>query len=516
MKIPLCAATVKDRNFYLLRLISHLPSKEVKGVFVGIEIDTGTKWVVVGPEVVLVDALNVVHVNGAENKFKRDFDSGLFTRNTPFLEIKHKVASYMGEKLFMPRYEEVRIGYDGSLDPEYLELMEKSIKHWRELGDENAAYRFEMELLGMKQLAMKVALSIVRNPLDPARHIIGSDPGDVYRAEESKSVIFVGEVVRLTNEHIVYGQHAVPLELLELLMLYEKISRVADLEQLNSSKITSEELVAYAAPLIGTLNQVATEFGQGSWEEIVKKAQDQLKLENDDYGRERREELIRYYAELIYLALQEGRDKEYLNTIDESMRRVFALEAGADELLGLSSEKVLEIVERNIIDVKAELLGLFTKSITREQVKQFEFMHNTSIEEIMLYRGWMLRAFDTNPIARRALATGCGGGKKMELISASWMGNESRSGGYKYSEPSFAGTDLMQGFGYQDTTTEALVYKSGRSISITLPDGDTYTLEVREGEKCLQCSKVSGYDPELLIGPCHLCEHCDPNVHKAD
>lgn len=63
---------------------------------------------------------------------------------------------------------------------------------------------------------------------------------------------------------------------------------------------------------------------------------------------------------------------------------------------------------------------------------------------------------------------------------------------------------------------ESEMVKTGGSITVTLSSGETYTLEVKEGERCVNCSRVSGYDPRLLIGPCKLCENCDPNVHKAD
>lgn len=413
--------------------------------------------------------------------FSRDFDSVLFGVDTPYAEIAHKVKSYLGEKLFMPRYEEIMFGYDGSLDPEYVMFMTRSITHWRELGDYQSAYRFEMELQGMKQLAGLVSQQVSQDRSSPARHIIGSDPGSTYTSDEgAKSVIFIGEVKRLTQSEIIYGQIAVPLELLTLLALYQKIQKIADFEKaaeltgLVLPAITAENLVAYAVPLIATLNEVAETFGQGSWEEIVKKAEDQLRLENDPLAKERRDELVRYYSNAIYQALQEGRDSEYLNTIDESMRRVFALEAGARELLGLRAEHVRRIVECNLLDVRAEQVGIFTKKATREQIRWFENHYQVSITEVMQYRGWMTTVFRENPLARRALMTGCGGGISIDLNNSPWGGIETFTGGYGYSESSLAGFDLMTEYGYQSTTTE----------SETLHEGETacYPCPVCEGE----------------------------------
>ncbi len=434
-------------------------------------------WSVVLPEVVVgVDVVKPRSEKVVGSRFSRDFDSGLFNSLTPFPEIEHKVASYLGEKLFMPRYEEIRFGYDGSLDPEYVDFMTRSITFWRERGDYQSAYRFEMELQGMRQLAWLVSQQVSQDKSTPARHIIGSDPGLTYSTEEgAKSVIFVGEVKRLTPKEIIYGQIAVPLEMLTLLTLYEKIQKVADFTQaaeltgIALAEITAESLVAYAVPLIGSLNEVAEIFGQGSWEEVTNKAEDQLRLQKDPLAKERRNGLTTYYAKAIYQALQEGRDKEYLNIIDESMRRVFALEAGAKELLGLGPEHVKKIVERNILDVRAESLGIFSKKVTSEQVRWFEQHYQVSITEIMQYRGWMTTVFRENPLARRALLTGCGGGVSIDFNNNPWGGIETWAGGYDYAQPSLAGFDLIADFGYQTTTTESEVLHEGDTACYTCP-----------------------------------------------
>lgn len=436
-----------------------------------------TQWVVAPPEFVVGrETAYLDHDTPIGESFTRDFDSSLFKLSTPYGEIEHSVESYLGEKLFMPRYQELRIGYDGSLDPEYLDFMTRSVTFWRERGDYRTAYRFEMELQGMKQLAWLVSQQVSHDRSTPARHIIGSDPGQTYSTEEGgKSVVFIGEVKRLTPKEIIYGQTAVPLELLTLLSLYEKIEQVADFKKTAEltgvvlSEITAESLVAYAVPLLGTLNEVAEVFGQGSWEEVVKKAEDQLRLENDPMAKERRAGLVRYYADAIYKALHEGRGKDYLNIVDESMRRVFALEAGAKELLGLGSEHVKKIVERNMLDVKAEQLGIFTKKATREQILWFEDHYKVSITEIMQYRGWMTTVFRENPLAKRALITGCGGGISIDLNNSSWGGIETFAGGYGYAEPTIAGFDVMSDFGYQANTTESEVLQEGDTACYTCP-----------------------------------------------
>lgn len=432
--------------------------------------------------------------------FSRDFDSGLFGADTPYGEIEHKVESYLGEKLFMPRYEEIRFGYDGSLDPKYVEFMTRSITYWRERGDYRAAYRFEMELQGMKQLAWLVSQQVAQDRSTPARHIIGSDPGLTYATEEgAKSVVFIGEVKSLTPNEIVYGQIAVPLELLTLIALYEKIEQVADFNKAAEltgvvlSEITSETLVAYAVPLCATLNDVAEVFGQGSWGEVVKKAEDQLRLENDPLAKERRTGLVQYYADAIYQAIQEGRDKEYLNIIDESMRRVFALEAGAKEFLGLGSEHVKKIIERNILDVRAEYLGIFTRNVTREQIHWFEDHYQVSVREIIQYRDWMTNVLRENPLARRALLTGCGGGNSIDLNNNPWGAVEKWAGRYEYAEPVLAGFDLMSYYGYQTTSTESEILHEGDTACYRCPvcesEGHTPGGEVKLKSGNLVCQR---------------------------
>lgn len=58
---------------------------------------------------------------------------------------------------------------------------------------------------------------------------------------------------------------------------------------------------------------------------------------------------------------------------------------------------------------------------------------------------------------------------------------------------------------------------SDGDIVITLPDGTTYVLTIRDGWKCNSegCGRVSNHESKVRIGECHICEYCDPNVHKA-
>lgn len=55
-------------------------------------------------------------------------------------------------------------------------------------------------------------------------------------------------------------------------------------------------------------------------------------------------------------------------------------------------------------------------------------------------------------------------------------------------------------------------------IVVTLDDGTTYVLTIREGWRCNMegCDRVSSSETRVRIGECHICEFCDPNVHKGD
>lgn len=456
-------------------------------------------------------------------RFSRDFDSSLFNEQTPLEEVRHKVAAYMGEKLFKPRREDIFIGHDGSLDQEYSEVMKRSVSYWRERGDEEAAYRFEMELVGMQQLALLVSRRVKENTSEKARFIIGSDPGSTYKTQEgSKSVVFVGEVESLSHEGIVYRQYAIPLELLSLLSLYENLVKIGDVEQtkqysnITLGELTAENLVAYPIAIVGTLNRVAEVFGKQNWDQIVEQAEEQLRLENDILAIPRRNEFINRYTSLIFNAIKRGESGEYLNTIDESMRRVFALEAGARDYLGMSPESVGVEVEKNILAVLAQKEGLLRRNADYHRIEVFENTYNISYVEVMKYYSWMIGAFNSNPNAMRALSTGCGGGLS---ISKDTNRYSEVVGANEYSTSTYSGSDMMQNYGYQEgTTTYTESSISSEEIVVHLEDGTTYVLKIREGWKCAGegCGRISSNQSHVRIGECCICEFCDPNVHRGD
>lgn len=72
-------------------------------------------------------------------------------------------------------------------------------------------------------------------------------------------------------------------------------------------------------------------------------------------------------------------------------------------------------------------------------------------------------------------------------------------------------------FGTDNNIAETTTSSTG-DIVVTLADGTTYTLSIRPGWKCVGhgCGKISSQETKVRIGDCHICEFCDPNVHKAD
>jgi hypothetical protein len=70
----------------------------------------------------------------------------------------------------------------------------------------------------------------------------------------------------------------------------------------------------------------------------------------------------------------------------------------------------------------------------------------------------------------------------------------------------------------ESTTVSTETATSSEDITITLDSGETYVLKIRDGWKCISegCNQVSNYETKLRMGPCKICEDCDPNCHKAD
>lgn len=398
-----------------------------------------------------------------KESFSRDFDSSLFNFETPLTEIELKVGAYLGEKLFQPRKESIKIGLDGKLDPEYEKHLKKSVSYWREKGDESAAYRFEMELHGMYQLANLVMQKKSPNAELMPRMINGSDPGTTYATDEgAKTVVFVTEFDHYENYWMVFNQYSLPVDLMTLEDLWESIQAYGDLAQTakvigaQMGELTSETLVAYPVYVqsyLGVLNEIARAYGHVDWQQIKKKANEQFKLDNDEHAILRRNEFVNVYARRIKDALSRGVSKEEINIIDEAMRRQFALESGA-EYLGLSVTRVEKLVSQMIFDVAAERHGLFESNASdkqREVFRRENKLSNLEMDELVVHRTWMIGAFRNNATARKALMTGCGGGI---TVSMGNEGLESWSREISFADMVYENPTMTDPFGYGiDTTT---------------------------------------------------------------
>ena len=69
--------------------------------------------------------------------FESDFDLDFYDPNN-LAEVETHVRAFFGEKLMKPRREKLWVGRDGTLDPDYVAMMGKSISYWRGKGDERA------------------------------------------------------------------------------------------------------------------------------------------------------------------------------------------------------------------------------------------------------------------------------------------------------------------------------------------------------------------------------------------
>jgi hypothetical protein len=217
----------------------------------------------------------LVH-NFSPEKFNSDFYLRFYDAdNLKLPKIEHEVRAFFGEKLFQPRDEKIFVGNDGTLDPNYVQIMQNAVEYWHNKGDEKAANRFAKELEGAKN---SVTLILESKSLGNSLTVIinSSDPGDYVDKEgNKKSVTFVWtldsvedggwkyHVFSLPTKHIGLEDHWELLKTLGDLGLTEKIL----LQTL--TEINSLNLIAFPVILDqvnNTLDSIALKLGFPSWQ----------------------------------------------------------------------------------------------------------------------------------------------------------------------------------------------------------------------------------------------------------
>ncbi len=360
-----------------------------------------------------VDAEKSVEI---EN-FKSDFDLDLYdSRNINRGEVERHVRSFFGEKLMKPRLEELWIGKDGILDPNYVEMMRKSVNYWRERGDERAANRFEKELEGALNIVKLVTISAQNG--EPLPIVMNaSDPGNFYVDEKGrkKSVTFIWMLDKVGDNGWYYNVISLPTKFIGLEKHWELLKEIGNLQkakeilQISLNILTAEDLIACPVPfdnLIHSIDEIATKLGYASWDEIERIVADQLALDEDPSSRLRREALVNEFTTLILEAVKQDKPRKQKEALVDAMSDMFALEAGSRDYLGLGADEIRVEMDKNIRLSLAEKFKVFETPTVRYSDLSVDL---GDLRELYAHRTWMLNAFRTNPLAQEARATGCGG-----------------------------------------------------------------------------------------------------------
>lgn len=442
--------------------------------------------------------------------FKSDFDLGLYDPlNINRSEIERHVRSFFGEKLMKPRLEKLWIGREGSLDPNYVEMMRKSVAYWRTRGDERAATRFEKELEGAQNIVNLVVLSVQNG--EPLPIVMNaSDPGDFYVDEEGnkKSVTFVWMLDQAEEDGWQYDVISLPTRFIGLENHWGLLKEIGNLQKtkelLQTSLITlsAENLIAYPVlldDLVYSVEEIAKRLGFESWDEIERIVADQLALDKDPHARERRETLVDEFTNLIIIAVEQNKSTEYKEALVDAMSDMFALEAGSRDYLGLSSDEIRVEIEKTIRLALAEKLRVFDRSFGYYRNYRLEL---GDLRELYVQRTWMINAFRTNPLAQEARATGCGGsgmsfsqGYGMDRFSFGYVGN------------TYAGFEMIQNLGYQDTMTEISSFSTHSSTGKYKEYYDYYPDRCRG--PCKSDKPYVAHPKSSEIGCGYFCSDCE-------
>lgn len=453
-------------------------------------------------------------VASPEREFTRDFDGQLYTwehTDISYEQIVEHLRRYLVEKLMKPARQEMWVGFNGELDPEYEKRMQNAIDYWTERGDVKAVSQFSQELAGMRNMAILVA----RNKQDSGNFpnvVVASHPGDFYVGKNSfrKVVTNIGVGGEEVAGGYIYSYITVPSHYVSIAPYYDHLQMVSDVNATSETlqqamgPLSAEALVAFPLLLrnhVRALENLATYLGYESWEAIEALAAQQMLDMEDPVAFSRREAMVTDLARRLWDA-KTGGDEQMLADISDAAGTLFAMEYGS-VYRGKGVDFVRGEVERMLRVVVAQRTKVFEM-----QNATVWMAYNPDFLELLEYRNRMTRIMQTNLKVQEGMATGCGGA------------NNFLQGGYgqeSYDTTTYAGFEMMSIFGYQEgTTTSTSTAQLASEIVVTLSSGETYTLKVKEGEKCLNCGAKSGHTPLCRIGPCGVCENCDPNVHRAD
>lgn len=448
-------------------------------------------------------------------EFKRDFDGVLYLwekTDITYDQVVGHVRRYLVEKLMKPTQQEMWVGLNGELDPEYKKRMQNAIDYWTERGDDRAVQQFSQELVGMENMALLVAKTKHETGSFPSV-VVASHPGDFYVGENTfrKVVTNIGVEGREVADGYVYTYDTVPSSYMTLTDYYGYLQTVSDVNetemqlQQTMGPLSAKALVSFPLLLNNhaqALEQLAKYLGYESWKQIKILADEQMLDREDPLAIERREEFVQELSRRLWQA-RERNNKQEVEDLSDTMGTLFAMENGS-VYRGRGKDFVFGEVGRMLQLVVADRMKIFERRGVDTWI-----VADPDLSALWQYREAMAYIMQTNVRVQEGMATGCGGAVNF------LQGDKWNQFSVRYQEPTYAGADMMQNFGFQENTATASV-QSAQEITVSLSGGEKYTLTVEEGKKCVGCGAESGYSPLLRIGPCKLCEHCDPNVHRGD
>ncbi|MFH2085469.1 MAG: hypothetical protein ABII21_01610 [bacterium] len=318
-----------------------------------------------------------------------------------------------------PRRERLWVGSDGTLDPNYVTMMEKAINYWNERGDKKAVERFEKELEGARNA---VSLIIASRELGEPLPIVinASDPGDFYVDKEGrkKSVTFVWMKESTESSGWRYSVYSIPAKYIGLEKHWGLLKKLGDIQRtqdilkkmFDETELSADSLIAF--PLIVTsltqgMDEIAGELGYPTWDEIDRIAADQLAMEEDQHAKERREQVVIEFTARIFYAVKDGKSKEYKQALVAALSDTMALEAGSRDYLGMDKDQIKSEIDKNVRLALAVKYKVFEKKSYYE-LKDLGIRFG-DLGDLYRHYQWVSAAFNTNPLAREARATGCGG-----------------------------------------------------------------------------------------------------------
>ena len=465
-----------------------------------------------------------------------NFDPWIYATHSERLAIlEEDLSTYFAECLMLSTAGNVTLdkekGFLHKSGVAYRDLTKGAVKHYSSNPD--AVERFEAEGLGFERAQELVEYFMkIGAPLPP--FIIGSPPGNVYDVGEkhSKSMTYVAvplgyddlgrplyKLIAIPTKEISVSDHwSIENEVSNI----QKSLQILGMVGVENSAIGLVQLPALLEDLPTALKRLAKALQFESWDDIESDIRTSSLLEIDnDRTSIRRKSMLNWATRTIRQLVADGQPRSEFESFQETIRQVFAAERGGKYATDEYIDSELVVLEMEQLFVgnggNPEYAKLFVKQNLNElminESNSWVYGDLSYRETVYLLAqrvrgnvmGWIrgnVEAFDSY------VGTGCGGGGSRNDIGFDRFD-------LNYENPTYSGFDTVNNYQTNDTVESA---SSPDDIVVTLDSGETYVLKIRDGWECNGegCDKVSSHQSRVRIGVCHICEFCDPNVHKAE